>query len=742
MDSKAYKNFGIMLVCLSGIACETVEASQAPEDLGMVVVTEDKLVTPTKETGESVYTGSEVTKLGMETQDEKAAMSIYESVDILPGVSVESPDPFGLAAEAKNIRVRGVKGYLGAMTVEGVPNYGGNPMGPREYIYDTENIESIAMYKGAVPADLGTGVGARGGAIELRPLWPSDEFGAKLSQANGTDHYSRSFVRLDTGKIPKIDTKLSMSYSYSEADKWSGVGDIGPRNNLNLMLEQPARGQDKIRLWVNANDLTQNLYMPLSYNAARNTGKRHGLDFNKSLTGKRATDINYYDYNKGDYENNDVLAILPFTINDSLKLEFKPYYSKEDTEILQGAASQGGLIQKRLRDIERYGVSSEVQANFAKFGVPVNMSLGYWVESLDMSINTQNFLPGSMQFQGYGIYSQSDDNGIVHSPYLKLAGSARAFNWQAGLKYFYYEEPASKGFISKAPSYQLTHMADLDRDERTYSEWLPTLGLSYKISDTMSAHTAYGRNFIRPYAYVPIINLYNQNRTTKFQPAGITLNDLFEGYDMEISDTVEVGFKWMQAQFDIMPVLFASKHKNLLTTIHDPRVQLDYQQNVGDATGYGVEVETNVYLTEDLTLFFSPSYTVLTYDDDLGYQGKVLNCEGKQVVDTPVWMVKTGVIYKYGAFEAIPVINYIGDRYGDIEHREKTQDYMTVDLTLAYTLQNIWHAKKVRCSLDIINLLDKKYIAVINSFDDTRQGQATYYAGAPFSALFKVDVEF
>ena len=53
---------------------------------------------------------------------------------------------------------------MGAMTVAGVPNYGGNPMGPREYLYDMENFENIAVYKGAVPADLGTGVGARGGA--------------------------------------------------------------------------------------------------------------------------------------------------------------------------------------------------------------------------------------------------------------------------------------------------------------------------------------------------------------------------------------------------------------------------------------------------------------------------------------------------------------------------------------------------------------------------------------------------
>jgi hypothetical protein len=55
------------------------------------------------------------------------------------------------------------------MTVEGVPNWGGNPIGPRDYIYDTENFQGIAVYKGATPADLGTGVGALSFA-EVRQL--------------------------------------------------------------------------------------------------------------------------------------------------------------------------------------------------------------------------------------------------------------------------------------------------------------------------------------------------------------------------------------------------------------------------------------------------------------------------------------------------------------------------------------------------------------------------------------------
>ncbi|NCC84708.1 MAG: TonB-dependent receptor [Clostridia bacterium] len=118
--------------------------------------------------------------------------------------------------------------------------------------------------------------------------------------------------------------------------------------------------------------------------------------------------------------------------------------------------------------------------------------------------------------------------------------------------------------------------------------------------------------------YVPIINLYNQNRAA-FQVAGVTLANMFDGYDIETSDNFKLGLRVRHEWFDVTPAVFYSRHRNLLTTVHDPRVNLDYQQNVGDATGIGFEIESNFYLTDDLTLFVNPTYTKLTYDDDLTY---------------------------------------------------------------------------------------------------------------------------
>lgn len=726
-----------------------VQAADQPAtpsaDMGEVEVTAQPLVTPTRQTGETVYTGEEITRKGMELQGSRTATGVYESLGILPGISVEAADPMGLAAEQRSIRVRGVRGYLGSLSVAGVPNYGGNPIGPRDYLYDMENIDSVSVYKGTIPADLGTGVGARGGAIELTPRWPSRDFAAEISQSFGSFDYHRSFARIDSGAISGTGTGLSLSYSYTDADKWKGPGDLGPRNNLNFMVEQPYTDKDRIQLLFNFNDVdSQHLFRPLTYAEASNLSANYRKDYNEKLTGVRSQDINYFESNRADFDNKDLLAVIPYSIGDHGRVLLKPYYSKEDSEILQGVSSQGGLIQKRLRDIERYGTIAEGSYDFQV----LKATLGYLFESSSMSINTQNYNPSTMQFLGGGVITRSDDNGIVHSPYLKLAGNLGQFDWQAGLKYFSYRDPSIQGFTTgPAPTYAPVRAADLDRTAKTYDAVLPTAGLGYTFCEAWQVHASYGRSQIRPYAYVPLINTYNTNRA-RFQAAGVSLNDLFQGLDMEISDNVELGARYHSERFEVLPTVWYSRQQDLLVNVSDARVTdasgkpVSYQQNVGKATGYGFELENNVFVTEALTAFVNPSYTVLTYDDDIVYQGAVFKAKDNQLVDAPRWLVKSGVIFRHGSLEVTPQARYVGDRYGDAAHQEKIGDYMTADLLTSYTFKDVGLMKALKTSLEFYNLLDRQYISSITASDDARGGDASYLAGAPFTVLGKVSMEF
>lgn len=728
----------IMVVLMCGVAY--AQSSKDTKKMEEVVVVGDRITTPTKETEDTVYTGTEITKKGIEMQGASASTSVYETLKILPSVNVESADSRGLSAEQRTIRMRGVRGYLGGLSVLGIPNYGGNPIGPRDYLYDMENFESVAVYMGAVSADLGFGVGSRGGAIELRPRWAEKDFGINLSGAIGSDKYIRTFLRVDSGTIKPIGTALSGSYSYTNADKWRGPGELGPRNNFNLTITQALTKDSEIKLWFNHNHQKQHLYRPLSYAQVVRLSDNYNLDYNDYLTGAPAQDINYYDYNKSDLKNTDLFAIFTAKLHPDLKLTLKPYYSKEDSEILQGVTAGGGQVQKRIRDIDRLGVIADITYTFNK---DFKVGLGYQFERSDMNISTENYgiTASGLRYRGKGVFATSGAT-YIKSPYFKVAGSHGQFNWQAGMKYFSFKDSDSEGFVTgPAPDYRPIRASDLDREGRTYKIWLPSVGLSYDLTQAIQIYTSYGKTFIRPYAYLPIVSLYNANRQT-FISKGITLNDLFKGYDMEESDSIDLGVRFRASNFDVSPTVFYGKHRKLLTTIYDPRVNLNYQQNIGKATSYGIQIDSNIVVSEALKFFLNPSYVLMKYDEDMVFSGKRLTTKGNQVVDTPKLQVKTGILYSYKGLEVVPSVRFLGSRYGDATNTERINSAWLADLRISYTqlLKSI--AKELKIALDINNLFNKKYVAVITSSDDARQGATSYLQGTPFTAILTLSVGF
>ncbi|MCU0615160.1 MAG: TonB-dependent receptor, partial [Desulfobacterales bacterium] len=156
----------------------------------------------------------------------------------------------------------------------------------------------------------------------------------------------------------------------------------------------------------------------------------------------------------------------------------------------------------------------------------------------------------------------------------------------------------------------------------------------------------------------------------------------------------------------------------------------------------GFEVETNFLINDYLNFFLNPSYTILEYDDDLTFQGATLNTKDKQVVDTPEWIVKAGLIFTWRDFEVIPMARYMSKRYGDAEQKESIDDYIVADLKMGYTFNNLSVIDKLRLSLEFTNLFDEEYVSVINSSDDTRAGNTSYLVGSPFTAMMTVSFDF
>jgi len=159
------------------------------------VIIQGEITSPVKRTGDALYTGSAITSKGISLMGASASSSVYNTLDIMPGITVEGQDAYGLSE--KSVRIRCIRSTFSGMTIEGFSNYGIMPIGAREDIYDMENMKSVAVYKGATPSDLGTATGSKGGVIELQYKRPSDSLTVNTKQFVGASNYLRSFVRVD-----------------------------------------------------------------------------------------------------------------------------------------------------------------------------------------------------------------------------------------------------------------------------------------------------------------------------------------------------------------------------------------------------------------------------------------------------------------------------------------------------------------------------------------------------------------
>lgn len=192
---------------------------------------EEKTVQPRTET---TVSKDAIQKLGGPAQT-----SIYQTLRLLPSVTVETADPYGLNTRTPfNFRVRGQPGKGTAMTIEGVPVWAQESPGPRPDMLDLENVSRVTLYRGAIPPDKGLGAMNIAGAIDIGVLRPSDHFGVDVRQSFGSYSFLRSFARIDSGTL-STGTKLYASYSYTTADKWRGEG--GRQRTATMCRSVPVR---------------------------------------------------------------------------------------------------------------------------------------------------------------------------------------------------------------------------------------------------------------------------------------------------------------------------------------------------------------------------------------------------------------------------------------------------------------------------------------------------------------------
>ncbi len=737
------------LSLLGGVSIAAIAVAQEAHQLDPVSVSGSEVGGALVVSDPQPTPKSTITKAGIDLLGGPAQVSSYKPFDLMPSVMTESPDPFGLSP-TRNMNVRGKGNFHLSTNVDGLPLAG--IVGGAD-LFDLENVEQMDIYRGGMPAGQGLGISNASGSIDQRLLRAQDKFGVQAKQAYGSYDFRKSFARLDTGALPETGTRTFVSLSSTANDKWKGSGDQD-RTNAMLGVSQELGERVKVDLAAVYNKYSANTYRSLSYAQTKNLKDNYRYDYNTTLTGTNATDVNYFDFNRSQYENYATLAAVDVTLAANHHLLFKPYYWNSNG-VTYGQTSSGGAgVQVWHQQNDNLGGVFEYNGNFS---TGTQLSVGHWVQQMaapppptDQKKYTVT-ANGGLNFANWMTLAKIDPY-IVNSPYVQATQAIGKTTLSGGLRYMILGAPSMQYYntaglpnvsYDQVWGYNPTPYADAAVRAKDYAELLPNIGLRHEISPEWSASASYARKFGRP-DWGPQASNYINNRAA-FQAKGVSLQTLVDKVKPELSDAFDVSARYSAGGLTVVPTLFFAKNQNRQVKVVDPAISnLSYYQGTAETTQYGAELEVSYEISNTLTVFGSATQASETYDADTPTLagGAIMGTKGRQIPNAPQTMLKGGLTYRWADLSLSPVVRYIGDRYGDSGNVERMKAYTVADFSAGYDLGKELGLNSLSAGLAVLNVFNRRYVSEVAPSDFDLSASSSYYVGAPRTIVGTVSVKF
>lgn len=680
----------------------------------------------------------------IDTFGHQGNINVFKVVEMSPSVNFTPVDSLGTNESGfhDSIRIRGKKqtGPGGIKNYDGIP-ISGNPGGGKT-IFDMENIESVDVYKGYIPVDKGLAFSNLAGKVDLTLKRPAQKFGADLSQSFGSDHLSRSFIRLDSGEMAGFSS--FGSFSYTAGDKTKGEGDL-KRTNESVGLVFKPLDSLKAECFVSHNDDEHHNYYNLTYAETQDLEKYFRKDY-----GTDRTSSNYYDYNKQNFKDTTILVNIEDALTADSSISIKPYFLNDEGNY---SYVSGTNVVSWDIDHQVYGAVLKYEKRLSS---TLNAKLGYWAhrqEAPGPPTDQKKYTVGAdgLTFAGYAVLADNDPH-VIHSPFAEAAGQAGPFIYTAGVRYLDLELGAMKSYTNgtNAATSQdhdtAIAIGTVDTwasvDARHFKEILPSACLGFTVSPDATIYVDYTRTYGLD---VNLFPTYVQQRAS-FVSKNVTLQSLWDKMDLEKSDNVDLGVKCRLGNINLNPNIFVSMVKNKQARVYDAEYDVTYPSNGSDAMAYGAEITVNGAVTDSLDYLLSASYNKFYFTDDLKTASNAtVASDGNQVPDAPEYMAKAAVSYHIAGFTLTPSVRYLSARYGDVLNTERISDCTLMDMDVSYSFEQVPYAKSVILRLTATNVFDKKYVSAINTADDAlaaTKTAATYQTGAPFGLYASTEFTF
>lgn len=685
--------------------------------------------------------------------------SPLEVLNKLPGVNFQSADTFGAYEWSARITLRGFNQNQLGFTLDDVPlgdmsygNYNGLHIS-RAII--NENIGRTVLSEGTGALETAS-TNNLGGTIQFYSVDPSEEFGVTLAQGVGSDSARRSFIKLDSGRL-STGTKFYVSYVNQDSDKWKGAGDQR-QEQANGKLIQSIGDDSAVTAFVNWSDRREIDYQDLSKEYIAKLGYnwdnyypnwQYAIDAARGIyhlgenTTSDALDAAYY---AGSGLRVDVIAgaTLDVALTDDIRFKATGYHHTNDgrglwyTPYTRSPATGAPIALRTTEyDINRNGVVAAVTATFGIHKIEG----GVWYEhnDFDQARRFYNVGIASPMQQPYDFptnpfftqweYQFGTDTVQLHLQDTVTVTDALTVN---------------VGFKSPHVDIQNTTKAGPNLNGKISAEedFLPQVGVTYALGPDNELFFNFAQN-MRAF----------QSAATGASPFSTTqagFNAIKDSLKPETSTTYEGGWRYrndyLEAQATVYHIDF---YDRLLAIQQGPGIQGNpaVLANVGSVVTNGAELGISLHPIQYWNLLSSVSYNDSQYNDNYTTNGVLIPTKGKQVVDSPKWMLKAELSYDDGNLYGHIGADYFAKRYYTYLNDNYAGAYAIWNLGLGYRFeQPFQYMKELTIQLNVNNLLDRKYISTVGSngfvnSDPTGTNQ-TLLVGAPRAVFANVTAHF
>lgn len=711
-----------------------------------------------------------------ELKERAAGTSALKVVEKLPGVNVQSSDPWGQYEWANRVTMRGFQTQQIGQTFDGLPlgdmSYGNfNGLGIGRAV-DPENLAGAGVAQGS--GAIGTASANNlGGVIQYASDAPKGMPSFTLRQTIGAANTYRTTGRYDVGLHTFGENGISgyVSFTRQDNDKWKGGGSPASPENSGLFGRRGLfragqtwqeqinaksvafLGAHKFTGFYSFSNRSEADYVDFSLARWNQSGRSWDQFSDWNLAKQYATtagqeDEAYWQSSLGARRDNLAYLRGEFALNEQTTLTVQPYLHRNKGNGDWTAPSYGSswspdplyFRQTQYND-DRNGATGKITAAVAGN----ELEGGVWYESNGTHIRRPawrlfNWQTGPDVNFGNLIRLNFDRNGDITTTMAYVQNTNRLLDDRLKLTYGakYLNVDASfhsNGNTLNAPSYGDPNRPDLK--VTATGNFLPQVGAVLLLNANEQLFANYSEN-INQYPLSPQTGIYN------LSPAGF---DYFKAnVQPERASSVDFGVRTKRDQVEASLSTYYVNYRNRLVGIANCQLTAfcaSVFANVGTVTTMGLEGLLVWKLAPTLSWNSSASYNSSKINEDYTNGTKVIPSKDKDAVDAPRVIANTAIRYDDKQWIGNLGVRYVDKRYFTILNDLSVPAYTVADAGLGYRIQNVGRAREVTVQVNVSNLFDASYLGPMGTGGFTVSGDnQTLQAGARRLAFVSVGTTF